>query len=239
MSIAGGFAAVGKSVLPRATRRWLRQAYQRVELDRAMRRFIADPSAALRPHSDLLRRLIDGWANPGWSAKEEYLRHCIAHALQTRGAILECGSGLSTLLIAAVAKQRELPYWALEHSSEWSDRVRQHLVRHELHAAVHVWVGGLREYSGFAWYDPPLRSMPEHFSLVICDGPPADTRGGRYGLVPVMRSKLAAGSVILVDDAIRERDRAVALQWQSELDAGYEWLDGPNPSIRLVVAGRG
>lgn len=34
------------------------------------------------------------------------------------------------------------------------------------------------------------------FSLIICDGPPGGTKGGRSGLVPVMRSKLERSTLI-------------------------------------------
>jgi hypothetical protein len=182
----------------------------------------------------LLPDLIDAWGNAGWSAADDYLRTSIVHALETTDAILECGSGLSTLLLAAIAKQRGLQYWVLEHSAHWADKVRHHLVRHDISGA-HIWVGSLREYAGYAWYDPPLHWMPKRFSLVVCDGPPADTHGGRYGLVPVMGSRLGPGCVILLDDAVREEERAIARRWQAELGAECTLLEGQSPFIRLVV----
>jgi hypothetical protein len=229
---------IAKLVLPRQARQWMRQTYNTIKLDRAMRRFIADPTAAIRTDSGLLQDLIEGWGNSGWSAHDEYLRISVSHALQTTGAMLECGTGLTTLLLAAVAKQRGLPYWALEHSEHWSDKVRHHLVRHDLSSAVHVFVGPLRDYDEYTWYDPPLPWMRERFSLVICDGPPAETPGGRYGLVPVMRSRLAPGCVILLDDAVREQERAIARRWQAELQAEYTLIEGRRPLIRMVVPSR-
>ena len=80
--------------------------------------------------------------------------------------------------------------------------------------------------------------MPRSFSLVICDGPPSRTLGGRYGLVPVMRTRLKAGCVILLDDAEREHERQIARLWQTELGAKAEFLDGSKPLIRLVVQGK-
>ena len=228
---------IAKLVLPGPTRQWMRRTYNTLKLDRAMRQFIADPAAAIRPGSGLLTDLIDAWGNAGWSANEDFLRVSVGHALETTDAILECGSGLSTLLLASVAKQRGLPYWALEHSANWSDKVRHHLNRHEL-AGARIWVSSLRDYAGYAWYDPPFHWMPKHFSLVICDGPPADTLGGRYGLVPVMKSTLGPGCTILLDDAVREQERAIARRWQAELGAEYSLLEGRSPLIRLVVPNR-
>ena len=229
---------IAKLVLPRQARQWMRRTYNEIKLDRAMRHFIADPTGAIRTDSGLLQDLTDGWGNTGWSAQEDYLRTAVSHALETEGAILECGTGLSTLLLAAVAKQRGLQYWALEHSEHWSDRVRHHLVRHNLSSVVRVFVGPLRDYDEYTWYDPPLPWMRESFSLVICDGPPSDTPGGRYGLVPVMRSRLAPGCVILLDDAIREQEQVIARRWQSDLKAECTLIESRWPFIRMVVPSR-
>jgi hypothetical protein len=77
----------------------------------------------------------------------------------------------------------------------------------------------LKSYAGYSWYDPPLSRWSRNFSLVVCDGPPADTPGGRYGLAPIMREHLAPGCVILLDDAEREPEREIAQRWSAELDA--------------------
>ena len=58
--------------------------------------------------------------------------------------------------------------------------------------------------------------MTSGISLVICDGPPGDTRGGRYGLLPVCASHLADGCVILMDDAERMGEQAAISNWQNQ-----------------------
>ena len=216
------------------TRQWMRRTFDAFKFDRAMRRFIADPHAALQEESSLLPDLVDGWGNSSWSALDEYLRVGIEHVLKTEEPILECGTGLSTLLFGVVAQRRGVEYWALEHLPEWSEKIGHHLARYNV-SAVEVSTRPLRAYAGFTWYDPPLHEMPRRFSLVICDGPPSRTAGGRYGLVPVMRRHLKPGCVILLDDAEREHERTVARRWQSELGAEAELLEGSKPLIRLVV----
>ena len=214
-------------------RKWARRAFDAFKFDRAMRRFIADPQTAVRSGSSVLPDLIDGWGNSGWSALDEYLRVGVEHVLQADDAVVECGTGLSTLLFGAVAQQRGVEYWALEHLPEWSEKLSQQLARYGV--SVQVSTRPLRSYVGFDWYDPPLHEMPPQFSLVICDGPPSRTVGGRYGLVPVMRRRLKPGCIILLDDAEREHEREVAHLWQSELPAAAEYLDGSKPLIRLRV----
>jgi hypothetical protein len=211
----------------------MRRAFDSLKFDRAMRRFGADPRAAIQAGSSVLTDLIDGWGNAGWSALQDYLRVGIEHVLETEDAVLECGTGLSTLLFGVVAQRRGIEYWALEHLPEWSMKIDHHLKRYDV--TVRISTDPLRAYTGFDWYDPPLHDMPRQFSLVICDGPPAQTLGGRYGLVPVMRSHLRPGCVILLDDAEREQERTVARRWQADLGADAQLLAGRKPLIRLVV----
>jgi len=226
-----------RAVVPPRARRWLRRLYGASRFDAAMRRFAADPEAAVAPGSDVLAELIAAWGNTGWSAQEEYMRVCITQALSSDGPTLECGSGLSTLLLGVVAQRRGFEHWALEHQREWSVRVRRGLARYRL-SAVRLSTAPLKPYAGFDWYDPPLEEMPAHFSLVVCDGPPSGTPGGRYGLALVMRERLRAGCVILLDDAWREDERAVARRWDAELGATHEVVSCKKPYIRMVVTGR-
>jgi hypothetical protein len=215
----------------------MRRIYGARQFDVAMRRFAADPEAAAAPGSGLLADLIAGWGNPGWSAQEEYLRVCVTQALRCNGPTLECGSGLTTLLLGVVAQRSGREHWALEHEREWSVRVRRCVARYGL-SAVRVNTAPLKHYAGFDWYDPPLAEMPPQFAMVVCDGPPSGTVGGRYGLVPVMRERLRPGCVILLDDAWREDERAVARRWDSELGATHEVVSCKKPYIRMVVTGR-
>lgn len=215
----------------------MRRLYGAGRFDAAMRRFAADPEAAVAPGSSVLAELISAWGNAGWSAQEEYLRVCITQALSSDGPTLECGSGLSTLLLGVVAKRGGFEHWALEHQREWSVRVRRDLARYGL-PTVRVSTAALKQYAGFDWYDPPLAEMPSRFALVVCDGPPSGTMGGRYGLVPVMREHLRPGCVILLDDAWREDERAVARRWQAELGATLELVSCKKPYFRMVVAGQ-
>lgn len=226
-----------RAVVPPRVRRWLRQLYGAWRFDVAMRRFAADPEAAVAPGSGVLAELISAWGNTGWSAQEEYLRVCIAQALCSNGPTLECGSGLSTLLLGVVAQRRGFEHWALEHQREWSVRVQRGLARYGLRA-VRLSTAALKPYAGFHWYDPPLGEMPSHFAMVVCDGPPAQTLGGRYGLAPVMRDHLQPGCVILLDDASREDERTVARRWQAELGATHELVLCKKPYIRMVVKDR-
>lgn len=201
---------------------------------RAFRQYRKDPAACAEVGNSVLSDLIYGWGNDEWSAQDEYLVACIQHALTTHGSILECGSGLSTVLIGSIATQRGIPYSALEHTPAWAVRVLSEIKRYDI-SAVTLFSCPIIGHGDFDWYDFPQGTGPASISLVICDGPPGDTRGGRYGLVPVMQFNLQPECVILLDDAARDDERRVAMRWASEMGAAYEVLGDRKPYARLIT----
>ena len=201
----------------------------------AIRRFIRNPESCASPGNPVLIDLIYGWGNESWSALDEYLADCIRHALNSSGPTLECGSGLSTILVGIIAKKRGYSHWALEHSQEWALRVERILTRYAIDSTVVLCINPLKDYGEFCWYNPPLKSMPGAFDLVICDGPPSSTKGGRYGLVPIMKKRLRPGCTILLDDGEREQERTVADRWNTECDASFHICGYSNPYIKMTV----
>ena len=223
-----------RSSLPAYVRRSLRYAHREWSFRRAVQAFRRDPASATDAGSHVLADLTYGWGNEGYSAGNEFLAACIASALVAKSAMLECGSGLTTIVLGIVAERRRLPLWTLEHLEEWAEPVRRRLAALRL-PAVHLCAGPLTQYPEFDWYTPPLGAMPRAFDLVVCDGPPGATRGGRVGLVPVMRERLAPGAVILLDDASRSPERLIAERWARELHAHYDVVGFRRPFIRMTV----
>ncbi|MHB8257928.1 MAG: hypothetical protein ACYDHY_18440 [Acidiferrobacterales bacterium] len=206
-----------KTAMPVPVRKVLgrmRAAFRRVVLDLAIRRVAALPAGTM-PGTTTLAVLRYGWGNTGWSAKPEYIAEIARRALQSRGPILECGSGLSTILLGLLADKSGLRVWALEHDSGWHERNRQTLARYGIRG-VELCYAPLTAHGGFDWYSPPLERMPRDFGVVICDGPPETTPGGRYGLFPVMKDCLAADCVVLLDDTKRPGERKILERWAKE-----------------------
>jgi hypothetical protein len=150
--------------------------------------------------------LVYGWGNESFSALPEYLDAVAAYGRSATGPVLECGSGLTTLVLAAVGAD----VWTLEHDEQWFRTVRDQLQR--LGMGVHLRLAPLRNYGQFDWYDVEPEQFPV-FSLVVCDGPPGDTRGGRYGLLSVLEDRLVGGCVVLLDDADRPGERDIVTAW--------------------------
>lgn len=198
--------------------RGLKHVAKRALLNRALRLAVHDIAklpAGEVPSPRLLEALQLGWANEGFAAQTAYLQAVAQMAAITPGPILECGSGLTTILVGLLAGRRGVPTCSLEHVPEWRVRVTKVLERFAIPNVV-VCSAPLRSYGDFEWYEAPLASMPLEFQLVICDGPPGTTLGGRYGLLPIMREKLPKGCVILVDDAARPGEVEVLRRWKNE-----------------------
>jgi hypothetical protein len=206
-------------VVPKHARRFIRARYEAVFLRRGMKRLLAlgDPSD---PPPGVLRDLIRGWGNASMSVREDFIRAFLACAREAGGPILECGCGLSTVLLGLVAARTGTKVYSLEHHAIWAERARGVLGAYGI-ASVEIIVSDLRSYGAYSWYDPPLDLLPKNFSLVVCDGPPWNTAGGRYGLLPVMRSRLKPGCIILLDDAHRTEEREIAARWAGELGTSF------------------
>lgn len=225
------FAGWMKRLVPTRIKESIKEMRRRRRFGRAFERYRQLPAAA-DPSSDAVAELVAAWGNEGFSALNDYIFAFIRHARQTPGSILECGSGLSTLLLGLEAERRGAKIWTLEHHPAWAERMRDEMRLWGI-GAVEFCQAPLRPYGEFAWYDPPLDRMPSNFSLVICDGPPGDTLGGRYGLLPIMRARMQPGCVILLDDFERAEEQAAAARWVAETGASLEQLGGQKPYALL------
>jgi len=224
--------AVGRLLIPRPLRRPLKNAYLQWKLDAALAR-VGRLSAGEVPSRGLLEELQDAWDNKGMAARTDYLQAVGREAARTAGPILECGSGLTTLIIGMLAGRRGVESWSFEHLGEWRDRVARVVSRQHISGA-RVCLAPLHDFGGYEWYDAPLAELPPHFRLVVCDGPPGQTRGGRYGLMPIMGNRLREGSTILLDDVDRPGETDVLESWRREAGLDVEVHDVPTGAFAVV-----
>jgi hypothetical protein len=158
----------------------------------------------------VLESLIEAWDNPHYAVEPGTLREIAMRAVKCSGHILECGSGISTIVLGLVGHS----VWSLEHNHEWYQRVK--LVVRRLRLPVQVFHTPLKSYGGFEWYDVARLQFPM-FQLVICDGPPgATTNGGRYGLLPLLSRNLEPNAAIMLDDANRQQELDILSRWERE-----------------------
>lgn len=208
-----------KKIFPSSFKKKIKSINSDRRLDAAIRQ-LTSAAASGAPARDVLAELQRGWGDDGFHAVGGYLEEVAQWAAEARGPVLEIGSGLTTLLLGALVGRRGLPVWTLEHHPQFFRQTKERLKRYNV-TNVHLTLSPLRDYGDFCWYDPPLDALPRDFGLVIADGPPGDVKGGRFGLLPVLRSHFAPGVVILLDDAEREQERAVLRKWETEFDLSH------------------
>jgi predicted O-methyltransferase YrrM len=156
-----------------------------------------------------------------WAASPDllwYLYRTVREAGRTR--ILECGSGVSTLIFAYALQERgEGRVYALEHDEAYARSTRDLLRQHQLQDWAEVRHAPLSPVDlhgeTWPWYD--TAAIPQQsFDLIFVDGPPGGTRDhARFPAVPLLRDRLADGGLILLDDHSRP----------DEADIGRRWLE--------------
>ena len=181
-------------------------AYRR---DRLIRRLIADPDRS--PTSEELTRLKRAWGGGG-VADVGYMAEVCERARLADDAILECGSGLTTLLLGIYSN---VPVWSLEEAAPWAARMQAALAWYRI-GGVQIEHAPLVDHGGDRWYSVPA-GLPPRFGLVVCDGPISHRMDGapRYGLFPVLGEHLDPATVVLLDDVDRPTEAEALRRWET------------------------
>ena len=133
--------------------------------------------------------------------------------------LVECGSGLSSILIGLALRDRaryftQVRCYSLEHDEAWLEKTRWLLCRLNLspfvepvHAPlVRTQVGEDEVHT----YDMAL-APPTGIDFMLIDGPPHDV--GRAGVVPRIRNQLSPNAVVVLDDAGRQSEQRCCENW--------------------------
>ena len=162
-----------------------------------------------------------------WAASPDLLLYLFGTVGSRRGSlVVECGSGLSTVVFAyalrSVGTGRVI---ALEHDAEYAERTRDLLDRHGVSEWAEVRFAPLQpvmlEGEEWPWYSGD--ALPDGLiDLLFVDGPPGSVREqSRFPALPMLRDRLAAGGIVVMDDYRRSDERAVVERWM----AAYPDLD--------------
>src|SRR5690554_3282797 len=98
-----------QDILPVPVRRYILRKHQNYLWSKYLRQYISIIDNGQIPDEKILKKLIYSWGNQGFSSQINYLQTMIEHALSCKGAFIECGSGLSILLVGVIAKKRNIP----------------------------------------------------------------------------------------------------------------------------------
>lgn len=151
-------------------------------------------------------------------------QHCQTHRPRR---IIELGSGISTSLFAlyAIAMRKQsidVQITSLDHDARWLAETQTALAQlgdssmiHLRHAPIteQPLLGRSRPAYTVAADELARLAGPEGFDLCLIDGPPGHY--GRAGGLAVVAPWLAKQSVVLLDDAVRNTERAALTEWQA------------------------
>lgn len=162
-----------------------------------------------------------------------------------RRAVVELGSGLSTVLLGRLLAQRaqraqcgdqraEYRMVAIEHDARWARWVGDQLRREGTGAHVIVVHAPLSPHGvdGLPWYDGAALAAglagawPGGLAdLLLVDGPPAHAPGqglARYPALAFMWSRLAPGATVVLDDVERPGEQEVLRRWEEETGLAFD-----------------
>jgi predicted O-methyltransferase YrrM len=139
----------------------------------------------------------------------------IAHGARTR--IVECGSGVSSVVLARLLRERgDGTVVSIEHDRHWATLVEGQLRREDLGEIARVVYAPLRGEP--PWYDlGDGNRVPTEVDLLVVDGPPAFDPGHGARREPALawfEDRLVAGASVILDDIDRPGERAVLAAWE-------------------------
>jgi predicted O-methyltransferase YrrM len=168
-----------------------------------------------------------------WALRPEALALLVAEVGRGRRQIVECGSGVSTIVLARALRDGGGRLHSLEHDGGWAAFVVAWLEREGLHETATVIEAPLRAHplalDGTEWYEQAAVSrLPESgIELLLVDGPPAGDPGlgrSRYPALPALRDRLSEGAIVVLDDVDRPGEAEVLTAWERETDYRFERL---------------
>jgi len=215
----------------KAVKDWIRSRLRDAALRRAVTRLrgMSDGQIA---NVENLREFRETFGNQGFSGDCRFLAESAKRASHASVAILECGSGASTIVMGLLAARRGIRVLSLEQDGSWYRMVQRDLDRLGIQN-VDLYHAPLRDFGEYDWYDIDLVPLPPRFDSALCDGP-AFCRGWRKGLLPVLADRHVQVDEILCDDADDPNAPAMLEFWKKRCGAVSETMKGADGAIAVV-----
>lgn len=192
-----------------------------VSEEQALRRALEAVAAIKAGSIDFkhVAEIAEWWQNREWAAGVGMATACLLLSKRVKGQVLECGSGLTTLIMAINGAEVH----SLEHDPIWADRTKSALKTLGLTANVHY--SPIRDHGAYRWYEswPKL----EKIDLLVCDGPPRLI--GREGLA-LIEDQLS-GAVMVWDDATSVGTMGMIDRWEKKTGRRFIVMNGDRPYV--------
>lgn len=166
----------------------------------------------------------------GWALSSYILSDIISEVFFRKpGIIVECGSGVSTTVIASSLKKfGKGKIISLDHLSTYAQKTKRNIEIEGLEDSSEVLFAPLRKFQldkgEFFWYetDELFKILKgKKIDMLIVDGPPKSLqRLSRYPAVPILKDYLSENCLVILDDANRKDEKQSAEIWANTL--GYD-----------------
>lgn len=150
--------------------------------------------------------------------------------------VVELGSGTSTVWVAKHMAALNGRIVSVDHLESYGEATRAQLRRQGLTDVAEVRISPLVEVAeGRRWYDSSVFADLGGIDLLIVDGPPgAINKNAREPALGALRSALAPGAVVVLDDISRPDEKEVLQAW---LEAWPEFtrVDSGTSSLAVIA----
>lgn len=213
------------------------QAAGAAALDRAVR--CAEDATTLIP--------VVGKSAPrlgGWAIEADFGRLLGREVEAGPELVVELGSGISTLLLAAALDRRGSGQLiSFDHHPQFAAQTAELLDSHAHNQRATVVEAPLCEQRfgdvSTWWYDPEVlaASLPQRpIDLLVVDGPPSTGTWSRWPAIEFFLPRLAPDAVVLLDDGRRREETRTAQRWAKDHPGlRLAWLDTVKGTWRLEV----
>lgn len=137
--------------------------------------------------------------------------------------IVECGSGLSTLILGYLVKNGMVSKSiAIDHNKQFYEATKADLIKHGLEKYVNLIYAPLKPViindKEWFWYDTTVvDEIVDQIDILIVDGPPGQIqKHSRYPAIPLLKRYFNPNYNVIADDSRRPDEKEVIEIWLQE-----------------------
>lgn len=159
-----------------------------------------------------------------WVVLPDFIQHFIEVVKENKSStIVECGSGLSTLVGGYMVKNKIIKHFiSIEHEEQFYEATLDVLKKHTLEKYVTVLYAPLKRISingeEWFWYNTDrFETTINQIDILLVDGPPGQIqKHSRYPAIPLLKKLFHKNTVVVLDDSDRPDEKEIINRWLLE-----------------------
>lgn len=149
--------------------------------------------------------------------------------IHRRTRVIECGSGISTIIMAKALADQGGRIVSVDHDATWQNLVRKMSGGLECIDFIHTALKSKGIGQEFDWYDQQIlynELGDQKFDMGFVDAPIANrTPQARFPAFPLLKSYFDESFALFLDDTNREGERKIANEWAKEYGLNLRIMD--------------